>query len=142
VASHAAAKQGAPIAADVPDNDPNYVVTPAGLYHRSCIHEIPDRSFVRGDTVLLPNRRTMILPPCAFPHRRFGPSGPHQAQRPGTDGWILDAENTLDPSTDSWRNVAANWSVPNTPPEFYSSSQTWYTFPGIQNSPGILQPVL
>jgi hypothetical protein len=129
------------IPGDVPDNDTNYVATPAGLYHRSCVHEIPNGSHVRGDTIVLPSGQINVLPHCAFPHRRFGPS-PNQPPNPGVDGWILDARNTLNGTTNSWRSISANWTVPNAPPTSYSTGQVWYTFPGIQNSSGILQPVL
>lgn len=58
----------ADIAAGTQPPGSGYVMTPAGWYHASCIHEIPDRSVVHGDTVSPPNLATIILPKCAYPH--------------------------------------------------------------------------
>src|SRR6185312_426482 len=44
----------------------DYVATPAGLYHKTCVHEIPDHASVdRNGTIHLPNGSAIPVAPCA-----------------------------------------------------------------------------
>lgn len=130
----------------VPGHDTNYVATPAGLYHRSCVPAIADRSIIHGDTAWEPGRGQRIFPKCNYPHWNVRRGWRSMVPDPSVTGWILSAENDYNPNFGHhWRSVSAQWSVPNVPENGYSTTpnlQAWYTFPGITNSHGILQPVL
>ena len=123
----------------------DYLFTPAGWYHRSCIHEVPDKAVIHGDTVLGPNHQVeRILPVCAHPHFTTNSSkNKNSPPSPGDTGWVIDARDTRNGSTNSFRSMDVYWHVPPAPSGTYSSNaQAYFTFPGLQNSGGILQPVL
>jgi hypothetical protein len=121
---------------------PGYVLTPAGWFHSSCVHEIPSGARVSIDHVVtLRDGSTYQIPKCLyaaqlrFPHIRKG------LAPPADTGW-LEYTSTFAPSGDSYRNLSASWKVPTRPVHSYSSPEVYYTFPGIQNDAFILQPVL
>lgn len=129
----------------VPPSLDDYVATPAGLYHRSCVHEIEDGA--RGNKNGLVTRKdgtTYQLPKCAYPPLR-------PAQREGTsapinNGWIEDASYAL-PAGNQYRHLTANWAVPANPVATYTDytnggPPTYYAFPGIESNAFILQPVI
>jgi hypothetical protein len=51
----------------MPGADTIWVRTPAGLMHRSCVHEVPSgAAVVRGDTVVLADGGRYVIPRCRF----------------------------------------------------------------------------
>ena len=130
-----------------------YVRTPAGLYHKSCVHEIPIGARVNVQRVVHKrDGKSYVLPTCNFPSYPNVPGwAKGGSRRPGetvpTIGhdWI---EWTTAFSS-GYKNLAADWVVP-APPEaayLYSvSGRVYYTFPGLQTSSQlsayIIQPVL
>jgi hypothetical protein len=125
-------------AAGGPDD---YVVTPAGSIHRSCVHELPSGATVdEAGHVTLPDGSTYQLPPCQYPKR---PDTVHSAaQFPVDNNWVETAIQSAG-GGGLWRELTATWRVPGTPGQSYTSSQqVFYTFPGLQSSTRILQPVL
>lgn len=130
----------------IPDD---YVATPAGLYHRSCVHEIPMGATVGRDRVV--RRRdgsTYRLPTCSFAPR---PTVPGHAQLPGStpfggavsaptiNGWVEYTWANAGP----YKRIVADWQVPSAPPGTYGAAgKVYYTFPGLQSNDYIIQPVL
>ncbi len=130
----------------VPDD---YVATPAGWYHRSCVHEIEDGALV-GKNGLVTRRDGTIyqLTRCLYPVRG-APRAPG-AHSPGSpsptnNGWIEYASATQD-SGNWYKELDAAWTVPANPVGSYSwitgGPPTFYTFPGLQSSAFIIQPVI
>lgn len=123
--------------------DPDFVQTPAGFYHRSCVHDIGDDATVdENDNVTKADGTRYKLPPCAHPH--YPLRGPHaQAAaappvEPTVSGWV----------TDGWRTNAGGYTHYTTdfyvPREPTTNGAVIFFFPGIEPSDGtrILQPVL
>jgi hypothetical protein len=124
----------------------NYVVTPNGLFHPSCVHELAD-----GDTLAANGRvvhadgrvDAVAATACAFP--RFGARGQVVTEgvaQPDFNGWIAasDSNSAVTPAA---KRMAANFTVPSGPGS--NVSQVLYYFPGLedgQNVITILQPVL
>jgi len=136
---------------EVADSDPtvlhdtNYVVMAGGVYHKSCVHEVPDGGHTRADTVFLPNNAAIqTIPQCNFPHFAFrGYTSSHRTIPPQNSGWIVDVRGS-NPSG-SWRSVSSQWTVPAAAANGYSYPQAFFVFNGIQTAgPNgvILQPVL
>lgn len=46
--------------------DTDWVRTPAGLMHRSCVHQLPTGSVLQGDTVRLADGGSYVLPRCRY----------------------------------------------------------------------------
>ena len=129
--------EGAPPGAD-------YVSTPAGWYHRSCVHEIPNGAHV--DTAGVVTRRDGVkyrIPKCRYrPYPTApGPWRGHRLSEPTNDGWMEYAWDTL-PTGSYYRQLAAGWRVPSAPTGSYSSPQVFYSFPGLESSSYIIQPVI
>lgn len=123
----------------------DYVATPAGWYHRSCVHEIPDGA--RWDTAGVVTRRdgsVYRIPPCAYASYPLNqpPSGVGMApQTPTNSGWIEYAYVTVAPP-DWFHQLTAYWTVPAAPVGQYSGTQVFYSFPGLQSASYIIQPVV
>ena len=128
--------------------DTGWVATPAGWYHRSCVHEIPNGAHVsKNDVVTLSNGSAYQLPSCAYPHYSTAPG------RGGLGGigplinshWIEEAYDSLGGSN-NYGEVIAGWRVPRKPSGSYSDSSVFYSFPGLQNFDSlglyVLQPVI
>ncbi len=131
------------VMADVGD-DSDYVTTPAGLYHRSCVHEIEDGARAgRNGRVTRKNGTTYQLPNCLHPVRHIR----HGTERssPANNGWIEDAYFPL-AAGNQYRQQTANWVVPANPVGSYSwttgGPPVFFTFPGLQSSAFIIQPVI
>ena len=122
-----------------PAND-DYVPTPAGWYHRSCVHQVEDGASVRPDGVVTRKDKTSYrVSRCAYPVRatKEGPA----ATTPTINGWLEWASRSQ-PSGSWYRTIRANWNVPLQPlGRVVGSSQTYFTFPGLQST-FIIQPVL
>jgi hypothetical protein len=123
----------------------NYVVTPNGLFHPSCVHELADTDTLAANaTVVHADGSATSFGACAYP--RFGAQGQAipagAAPQPDYDGWIAASDS--DPSvTPAAGRMVADFTVPGDPGA--RVSQVLYYFPGLedgQNVITILQPVL
>jgi hypothetical protein len=137
--------------ASVPEN---FVITPFGYFHPSCV-----RSLTANETLLSDGRvqhangaTDAQAAVCGFPH--FTPTGvlaagnvklPFEANLaggifPAVNGWLEYISAT---TTASYGEVSASWPVPAAPST--NDDQTIFFFPGFQdynNSLSIVQPVL
>ena len=134
----------------------DYVSTPGGWTHPSCIHEVPNGATVEenGD-VLLNGTLVAHYEPCVYAPIRTFPSAstaPNASETPAPQGvsqgpasyggWI---ENTAQsaPTGQTFSEVYGRMVVPNNPTQ---NGSTLYYFNGIQSTLdgncGILQPVL
>jgi hypothetical protein len=130
---------------------PGYMATPAGLYHVSCVHEIPDHATLTQERVVrLRTGQAYSLPPCAYPAFPSLPGRANQAfeglskqaTNPTVSGYVqyTRTQNVTLP----FRRVVADWTVPPAPaggPQF-PNGKVYYSFPGFVNATFILQPVL
>jgi hypothetical protein len=131
-----------------------YVQTPSGWAHPSCIHEVPSGAVVddqRGD-VSLDGKVIAHYDPCPYAPVfdaaiTDGPTGARgDVQGPGNySGWVEYTQQNA-PSGDTWSWVEDTMWVPPAPAQ---TSGTLYYFPGLQPSIsnpaggcGILQPVM
>jgi hypothetical protein len=129
--------------------DPSdYVATPAGWVHRSCVYEVPDGAVVdRNGIVHVAGAVTRALPPCQFPTRQALRGGPlvrpdGQSSKPTNNGWMEYAYTTI-PTTNFFKRLDANWTVPAAPLTRYTgSNQVYFSFPGTENGSYIIQPVI
>jgi len=125
----------------------DYVITPFGYFHPSCVREIRE-----GETLLADGRiryqdgmEEANTPYCNYP--RYTASG--ELVNEGATGvkrpfiswtWIEDAEVS---TNTSYGKIVATWTVPATPQS--NDGQTLYFFPGfmdLENTQLIIQPVL
>ena len=134
----------------------DYVVTPNGFFHPSCVHRIgSDETLMRGGRVVNVDGSERRVEPCAYPHyaadgTRLGRDAvparravAARASAPQTiDGWVAYASYVL-PRENAARYISAYMSVPDEPT--IDSGQVDYFFPGledIENVQTIVQPVL
>jgi hypothetical protein len=146
--------QDAPTTA--PDDPADYVITPAGYYHKDCVYDVGDEATVEDDEVIHADGSVEALPSCTHPSyasredleagipRRAlddepGAISDAQVSEPTYNGWVSqDFKRTT-----SWfRKLGATWSVPTSPSHY--GGQTVFLFPGFYPSSGfsIVQPVL
>jgi hypothetical protein len=116
----------------------DYIATPAGWYHRSCIHEIAPGAVVdrRHGTVKRHDGSTYQLPTCLYPPR--GVRRHTGVQAPTTNGWVESAV-TAQPDSSPYSAINASWTVPAAP---LTAGQVYFSFPGLESSAYIIQPVL
>jgi hypothetical protein len=137
-----------PQAAAAPQDE--FVATPAGLYHRSCVYEVPAGARLeRQEVIRFPDGTRRQVPPCAVPARATvtpqGPAASPAAPRAGVatptiNGWV---EYTWATTASAYKRIIADWTVPPAPAGSYGASgKVYYTFPGLQSSTYIIQPVL
>ncbi len=154
--SQQASKGGA--AAYRPASVPNdFVATPFGFFHPSCVASLakgekllPDRRIVHSDGSVEPDARV-----CDYPH--FTASGSQvdtsaakdkptgkTSNEPEISGWLENANITTNSPSRSYGALIAWWLVPSSPRA--NDGQVLYFFPGLEdiNDPNtsILQPVL
>ena len=141
------APEGAPSMATAAQQG-EYVPTPAGLYHRSCVHPLPDsaRIDMRTGVITLKDGSTYQAPLCNYPHYSSRSSAERSVSNtPGTNFWVEFAFDTL-ASSNWYKLLRARWTVPAAPVGSYCDSCAYYTFAGLTNGFGsrykILQPVL
>jgi len=127
---------------------PGYVNTPAGWYHSSCVHPVPNGALVDARTGVVTRRdgTTFSTPKCQYPASRKS-----QSQGGGNDNypwfqWLEYAYDSL-PETNWVTGMSGWWSVPAAPTSTYNSQQTYYAWLGVQEypdtgNPHLLQPVL
>jgi len=128
--------------------DPNYVQTPAGQYHISCVHEIPNGAHVdfRTMTVTRSDRTSFQIPACSQPiHPNLPSLHGRGTLGPTNDGWIEWASDQVAAGS-NYADLSAAWRVPVVPSGSYSGTQLYYSFPGLENvgdvNVYIIQPVL
>ncbi len=164
VPAAAVALQSAPAvrAPSVPDD---YVATPNGFFHRSCVIELAAGETIGQDRKIHGlDGRTRDITPCGHPQYdavghvvppggaaaqaaatragRSATTAAAPANAPTTDGWVEAASNA-DNGPLNW--VSANFTVPSDPA--MASSQLLYYFPGLEPTVEgtnftIMQPVL
>lgn len=123
----------------------DYIQTPAGLYHRSCVHEVQNGTKV--DERMRATRRDgsrIQIPTCQYLPKRTPPSDSPASSvllGPTNNGWIENAGSSLSGGA-TYHKISANWIIPSTPTGTYPGSEVYYTFPGLFNADFILQPVL
>jgi len=124
----------------------DYVATPAGWYHRSCVHQVPDSSLV--DASGLVHRKdgsTFQIPKClypSYPSSVGAPGAVGQVAPPTDNGWIEWAWDSVPRQSLWYQSLAADWKVPDNPVGSYSGTQVYYTFPGLESNAYIIQPVI
>ena len=127
----------------------DYVATPAGWYHLSCVHKIEDGARVDSNRVVTRRDGSRYqIPACSHPARPVSAGGVGQpggqVQAPVNNGWIEYAWASQ-PSGSKYREITANWRVPAAPTGTYPAPPTvavYYSFPGLENNYYIIQPVL
>lgn len=129
---------------------PDWLPTPAGLAHKSCVHQVPNGSNVSEDgTVSLNGVVVDKIPPCPYTGMVAVPkaastdqSAPSSAAAPPVplaNGWWLDSWWT---SPSQVVSHTAKWTVPANPT---SNGAVVFLFPSIEPSntgSAIVQPVL
>jgi hypothetical protein len=147
-----ATSQAAPRPAAVPDD---YVITPFGYFHPSCVQALGEKETVFSDgRVLRADGSVKAAPACDFPH--FSPAGEKIEQgmegvtarqliaggetAPNISGWLEYISTT---TSTSYGEIAATWTVPAAPSTY--AGQTLFFFPGfedINDVVTIVQPVM
>jgi hypothetical protein len=126
----------------------NYVVTPNGLFHPSCVVAVAADQTVSADGALLRADGSVARQASACQHPRFvmrdGAAVAVQpdSEQPLFSGWIAASDSDAD-VTPPASKMTGNYVVPNGPTT--NVGQVLYYFPGLedgQNVITILQPVL
>lgn len=143
------AAQALPRAGDHrPANVPaDYVITPFGYFHSSCVHQLARGEQVRKDAKAIQHADGSLeaVNTCAFP--QYNNKG-ELAAKNGTPvkqptighAWVEYSSVT---TSASYGELVAEWTVPPAPSTF--SGQTVYLFPGMEDYAdvvSIIQPVL
>jgi len=128
--------------AGVPDN---YVITPFGYFHPSCVLHVAE-----GETLLAKGRVLQRadgslenLQECQFPHYAVSGeivAGATKVESPTINGWV-ESEGVT--TSTSYGEIVADWVVPPAPTS--NASQIVYFFPGLMDKNdevSIIQPVL
>jgi hypothetical protein len=136
-----ASKSGRPV--EVPAD---FVATPHGYFHPSCVVELGDDERVADDgAIVRSGGEQRALARCQHPrydrHGRISrQAGSATAPPPTVNGWLASFTST---SAGPVRSISASWRVPRTPT--LAGAQTLYFFPGLEpaaTGDTILQPVL
>ena len=124
---------------DVPQD---FVVTPFGYMHPSCVYEIDSNNekIVGDDTIQHTNGSSRHMPPCAYPTYHGRRAAAETTEEPTINGWIEAGYNN---GVGAVQSMNATFYVP-PGPDWEFDGQTIYFFPGLEPSTGneILQPVL
>ena len=135
-------------------SDAEFVVTPVGRFHQSCVHGVGLGATIHaGDQVTLRNGSTQQFAPCGFQPRdtRRSRLAAQPASRAGSgrvpvaDGWA-EFDSAFMPTNGygyDWANALyGSWTVPLAPRQY--SGQTVFLFTSGEPSDGsaIIQPVL
>lgn len=121
----------------------DYLVTPNGFFHPSCVIALAEADVLRADGSV---RRAdgRIEPATACAHPRYGARGEPAgtAEWPAFNGWIASSNSNANLTPPAGRMVA-NFVVPSGPTT--RAGQVLYYFPGLEDGGAvqtILQPVL
>ena len=125
----------------------DYVVTPNGLFHPSCVIEVRDTERLAADGAVLRADGSVAreAATCAYPRYVLHGDGVERVEpgmRPEYSGWVArsDSNSNVTPPAGS---SAAIFTVPSAPTT--KNGQVLYYFPGLEDGGGvqtILQPVL
>ena len=126
-----------------PDVPTDYVTTPFGYFHPTCVRHVLEGETVLGDGRIqyADGSVEASAPVCNYP--RYSPQGALiTGDDPTTNGWVEWAYAT---TSSSFHKMIVSWGVPPNPPSY--NGQTIYLFPGLvdsqpHNPQSILQPVL
>lgn len=122
----------------------DYVATPAGWFHQSCVHEIPNNARVGANgNVTREDGTHFQTPACAYSSVSTVPKPGQETSflPPSDNGWVEYGFTQLGSGT--FHSLTARWKVPpHLPSGSYSGTQTFYSFPGLQNGTYIIQPVI
>ncbi len=124
----------------------DFVLTPAGYFHPSCIIQVDNDEAVRDDNTIEHRitGATREIPQCEHQHYRkdgtleLVPIAPALPTEPTVNGWMGAMNGMFEPI----QNMYANWFVPPNPAQ---GGATVFFFPGLESledSSFILQPVL
>ena len=141
--------KGASALMNRPANVPqDYVITPYGYFHSSCVQMLAEGSTLLADgRVEHPNGAIDPAPVCDYPH--YTPAGVmvpvdakelQKANPLEINGWL---EAVWVVSSSSYSEISATWPVPPMPTS--NDGQVLYFFPGFEDSNdviSIVQPVL
>lgn len=130
---------------------PDYVPTPLGYYHRSCVYELPNGATIDEQSNVVSEKGVVVrqlkkCPYASIRRARVDPSGDlaaaaeTNASPPTLGGWVEWAEQGL--SSGQFNKMEGDMPVPTAPPSF--SGQLIYLFPGFQpaSNSSIIQTVL
>jgi len=136
----------------------NYVITPFGYFHPSCVLQLKKgESFQEGGVLRHADGSTEQVAPCQYPHYQpsgeLAVAGSRDARKaaveeetgttppPAVNGWIENSNATI---ATAFGKVVSTWKVPPLP--LAPDSQFVSFYPGLEPSSGqilyILQPVL
>lgn len=127
----------------------DYVITPAGYFHATCVVQLDDGEQLTPEGDVLQRDRS-VRNVAACRHASFDLRGARHAIEPqglearpaaaSFSGWYADSQSSATPPASQ---MTADWIVPAAPSSHVG--QTLYFFPGLEASPNvvtILQPVL
>lgn len=127
----------------------DYVATPAGYFHPSCVVQLEDgERITAGGDVRRLDQSVRKVPACTQPSfdmrgvaRAPGAAGVDARPRSSFNGWLAYSETNPNGGVAS-SEMVADWIVPSAPGS--ASGQILYYFPGLESSSvvTILQPVL
>lgn len=137
----------------------DYVITPHGFFHPSCVVTLAADETQKDDgTIVNAAGVVRTTAPCSYPHynhlgqavaanavmpataQASGTAAAASVDLPDVNGWV---ESSSDDSHGALQWISANWQVPAAPA--IAGSQVVYYFPGIEdinNVQTIVQPVL
>ena len=125
----------------------DYLITPYGYFHSSCVKHLGNGDEVRRDENMIrhANGTFEAIPACAFPHFKGDGAKVMGDERGIKDpsighAWVEYASAT---TTTSYAYLYAYWNVPSAPST--NDGQTVYLFPGMEDYSDvvtIIQPVL
>lgn len=128
----------------------DYVITPFGWFHPSCVAAVPNGDRVQADGRVQHADGTFDAqaPVCQYPS--YSGRGARVTPTPPSGipwAYIEYAHTSRNPSeSTSFGSLAATWTVPLAPSNTSSSDLVLYLFPGLQQAPDsqnlIIQPVL
>ncbi len=136
-----------PVGPNHPANVPSdYVITPFGYFHPSCVRMVQEGATLLADGRLRFKDGTeeTVAPYCSFPHYTAKGElvvGSNPGPLEISHSWIEAGQIS---ATTPYNEVGATWTVPETPTT--NDGQTLYFFPGLMHTPSdpdvIIQPVL
>ncbi len=115
----------------------DYVITPNGYFHRSCVQGLASGATVDANGTVTNDPHTTQMAPCVYP--RVVVQAPAGAEYTPPSSWVLDSLAT---SPAPVSRMTANFTVPQNPSVV--GDQVIFFFPGLRPADGssVLQPVL